>query len=312
MLHIFILAMAVAALIAVVGTKPFWSLFCRWILRHRQAGYSRRAVEPAIADEPHQRGKPEWVLREVLRLKALLGKNQGCHKVVDTFNRLHAPMTVSKTFVAEAVKTHQYLLMTITSEIRAKKPWPVPVNSTWGMDMKFVTDASGTKHACVGILDHGSRVCTRLAVLLNKRSWTLLGHLCLAIGKYGKPGAVRTDNEATMNSFVFRTFLKLVGIRKQTVPVAAPWCNGKIERYFGTIKPMLRQLVIPGKLALQQALDHASIFYNHVRTHQNLDGLTPAEAWEGMTATDVQQLPVKSADMVQALGGVWDGYHLRR
>lgn len=90
---------------------------------------------------------------------------------------------------------------------------------------------------------HGSRLCVRFTTLINKRSWTLQGYLCLAIGQHGKPRSVRTDNEAIFNSFVFTTFLRLAGIRKQTTPVCAPWCNGRIERLFATIKPWLRQLV---------------------------------------------------------------------
>jgi putative transposase len=172
----------------------------------------------------------------VLRLKVLMGKHAGCCKVAQTFNRLHGSVvTVGKTFVSEVIKAHQYALVGLNRDMRAQKPVPVAVNAVWGMDMTFVTDEAGVTHACIGLLDHGSRVCTRLAVLLNKKSWTLLGHLCLAIGKYGKPKALRTDNEACMNSFVFRAFLKLVGIHKQTIPVAAPWCNGRIERFLEVV-----------------------------------------------------------------------------
>jgi putative transposase len=168
--------------------------------------------------------KPDWVVAEVLRLKVLMGQHAGCRKVAQTFNRLHGPVvTVGKTFFSDVIKAHLYELVCLRRDMRAKKPVPVAVNAVWGMDMSFLTDDSGKTHAFVGVIDHGSRVCTKLAVLLNKRSWTLLGHLCLAIGKYGKPKALRTDNEACMNSFVFRAFLKLVGIKKQTIPVASPW-----------------------------------------------------------------------------------------
>jgi putative transposase len=277
--------------------------------------HPRRVVEPPIAETVkvvHQRRKPEWVLREVLRLKALMGMSVGCRKIANTFNRLHAPATVGKTFVAEAIKNHQYLLMTITRELRNKRPLPVLLNGVWALDLTFVTDAHKATHTCIGILDHGSRFCTRLTVLLNKRSWTLLGHLCLAIGKYGKPKAVRTDNEAVFTSFVFRSFLKLVGIKKQTTPVAAPWMNGRVERFFGTVKPWLKALVIPGALALQSALDETRLFYNHARPHQNLDGLTPAEALQGRTPIDIRCMHIKTATLVQALDGVLVGYHLRR
>ncbi|RRD41665.1 transposase [Comamonadaceae bacterium OH3737_COT-264] len=178
------------------------------------------------------------------------------------------------------------------------------------MDLNLVA-ACGKPQACLGILDHGSRLCVRLTTLVNKRSWTLLGHLRLAIGQHGKPRAVRTDNEAIFNSFVFTTFLKLAGIRKQTTPVCAPWCNGRIERFFGTIKPWLRQLVHQSISDVQNALQEAAWFYNHVRPHQNLKGLTPKEAWDGLAPEDLHR-GARDALLVQTLDGVLCGYWIRR
>lgn len=266
------------------------------------------------ASAPARRSKPEWVVTEVLRLKVHMGR-LGCRKIADTFNDLHAAKsacTVGKTFVAECLKTNQYALACLRKEVRKQLPRPVPINAVWAMDLTFYTDATGRQQMALGILDHGSRLITCLHTLVNKRSWTLLGYLCLAIGRHGKPGRIRTDNEIIFSSFVFTTFLKLVGIRHQRIPTCAPWCNGRIERLFGTLKPLLRQLVIPSKAALQKALEEFTLFYNHARPHQNLDGLTPAEKWNGWSKVDVFQQPPKRAVLVQALDGLMVGYCMRR
>ena len=113
-------------------------------------------------------------------------------------------------------------------------------------------------------------------------------------------------------SIVFTMFLKLVGIRHQRTPVCAPWCNGRIERLFGTLKPLLRQLVIPTRAALQSGLEEFTLFYNHARPHQNFDDLTPAEKWNGLSKADVLQRPQKSAVLVTALDGLLVGYCTRR
>lgn len=164
----------------------------------------------------------------------------------------------------------------------------------------------------LGIIDHGSRLVTYLRTLVNKRSWTLLGHLCLAMGRHGKPGHIRTDNEVIFSSWVFTTFLRLTGIRHQRIPTCAPWQNGRMERLFGTLKPLLRQLLILSKAALQQALEEFTLFYNHVRPHQNLGGLTPAEAWNGYSQPDLAQTPPKHTTIVRALDGLLVGYWMRR
>ena len=190
--------------------------------RQRRQGFACRpnqdVVLPALSTT-FSRKKPQWVMLEVLRIKALMGKNAGCRKVADTFNRLHTPMSVGKSFVSDAIKTHQYLLLNVSRELRDKRPRPTQINAVWGLDLTFVRESLGTQHTVFGAIDHGSRVCTRLVMVLNKRSWTLIGHLCLAIGEFGKPDAIRSDNEAVFNSTVFRTFLKLL-----TIPMLSFMC----------------------------------------------------------------------------------------
>ena len=41
--------------------------------------------------------------------------------------------------------------------------------------------------------------------------------------------------------------LRLMGIRHQRIDPHCPWQNGRIERFFGTLKPHLRQLRFSGR-----------------------------------------------------------------
>jgi len=210
----------------------------------RRLPHRRAVVAPTYeATQPQPRRtsrcKPEWVVREVLRLKVLMGK-RGCRKIADSFNDQHSARTgctVGKTFVAHCLKANQYALSCLRHEMRNRRPRLVPI------------------------------------------------HLCLAIGRHGKP---------------------------QRTPVCAPWCNGRMERLFGTLKPLLRQLVIPKRAALQAALEDFTLFYNHARPHQNLEGLTPAQVWNGWSKTDLMQTPPKRTVLVQALDGLLVGYCTRR
>jgi transposase InsO family protein len=236
----------------------------------------------------------------------------GCRAVAHTFNRLHPGVSVGKTFVADLIASHQQEIAELRRQIRSAKPRNVAVNNTWAMDMTFFTDDHKTTHAAIGIIDHGSRLALRLQVLSQRCSWSMLGHLCLAIAQHGKPHKLRTDNEAVLNSWLFNAFLKIVGIQHQTTQKHAPWQNGRIERLFGTLKPLLRQLVIPSGGALQSALDEFKDFYNHARPHQNLNGLTPAEHFAGFRPADIRQMPIKNVTPVEALAGLMRGYWIRR
>ena len=71
-----------------------------------------------------------------------------------------------------------------------------------------------------------------------------------------------------------------MGIEKQTTHVHSPWQNGRMERVFGTLKPVLKQLRIVGRNQLQSALDEFKVFYNHCRPHMNLNNQTPAQVWQ--------------------------------
>ncbi|MDR2874518.1 MAG: integrase core domain-containing protein [Methylobacillus sp.] len=210
------------------------------------------------------------------------------------------------------MREHQREIAELRRRIRSAKPRLVKVNHTWAVDLTFFTDARRDTHAVIGILDHGSRRTLRLKVLTRRCSWTMLGHLCLAIARYGKPRKLRTDNEAIFNSWVFKTFLRQVGIHHQTTQTHAPWQNGRIERLFGTLKPLLRQLVIPNGKALQTALNEFGAFYNFIQPHQNLNGLTPAEHFDGLSPTDLKQMPIRQVWEVHALCGLLRGYWIRR
>ncbi len=264
---------------------------------------------PAVTH--HSSRKPDWLRHEVLRLKAHM-PCAGCRAVARTFNRLHPDTSVGKTFVADLIASHQHEIAELRRQIRSATPRTVQVNHTWAMDMTFFTDDRKTTHAAIGIIDHGSRLALRLHTLTRRCSWSMLGHLCLAIAQHGKPRKLRTDNEAVFNSWLFNTFLKIAGIGHQTTQKHAPWQNGRIERLFGTLKPLLRQLVIPSGGALQAALEEFKVFYNHVRPHQNLNGLTPAEHFAGLRPTDLRQMSIKEVKEVQALAGLMRGYWIRR
>ena len=262
--------------------------------------------------KPYGRRKPAWVRAEVLRLKALMG-SVGVRSVATAFNRLHGHRaTVGKTFVADLLISHQYELTFLARELRQRPPYRYRVGTVWAMDLTFQADNAKVLHAALGIIDQGSRLLLCLSRVSNRCAWTLLGHLCLAIGRHGKPRAVRSDNEAVFKSFTFRTVLKVLGIRHQTTQPHAPWQNGRIERLFGTLKPLLRQLVFPNGTALDLALTEFASFYNLVRPHQNLGGRTPFEVWQAHS--DRAPLPPAKGvpKLIEALGGLLVGYYLRR
>ena len=103
---------------------------------------------------------------------------------------------MGSSFTCGFLKAHAVQVLRLRRELNAKPPCIVPVCHTWAMDMTFFTDTAKVTHANLGIIDHRSRALLCLRNLSIRNSWTILGYLCFAIGRYGKPRKLRTDNEA--------------------------------------------------------------------------------------------------------------------
>ena len=284
-------------------------LLLQWLGPWRaRRGYRLRALQ--VCGRRNAR-KPAWVRKELIRLKALMDR-ASCRTLADIFNRRFAAsrcMTVGKTFVSDVIRRHRYEIAAMRRQIRRAKPKSVPRNHIWAMDLTGKTTLDGRTRLVLGILEHASRGALVLEALRGKSSWTLIERLVSAIRRYGKPRAVRTDNEAGFTSRVFRLSLFVLGIRHQRTDPGCPWQNGRVERFFGTLKQKLDSLAVDSLDALNSALTEFRFFYNHVRPHQNLDGRTPAEAWTGI---DPYTAKFKKEYWFETWDGLLTGYYLRR
>ncbi|MEW8659801.1 MAG: integrase core domain-containing protein [Candidatus Thiodiazotropha endolucinida] len=163
-------------------------------------------------------------------------------------------------------------------------------------------------HTLLGIVEHASRANIALAVLKDKTAITLLEVILEAVKTYGKPSFIRTDNEPLFKAKLLRFGFRLLGVRQQTTDPGCPWMNGRIERFFGTLKGKLDRWEVDSKEQLEVALGLFRVWYNHVRPHQHLNGRTPAEVWAGI---DCYAAPPKQCEHFEAWDGLLTGYNLR-
>jgi transposase InsO family protein len=191
-------------------------------------------------------------------------------------------MTVSKTYVAETCRRHQYLIYETRRKLKHRVPRPMRRNRVWGCDLLTKTDQQGHPHVALALVDHGSRACLRLQRLADKSSSTLLQELAQAVKQYGAPAFLRTDNEAVFVSRWFGFGLWLLGIRHQRTEPGCPWQNGRVERLIGTVKRELASGPMADGSDFGSALHDIRCWYNHDRPHDHLQGRTPAEVWAGI------------------------------
>ena len=257
------------------------------------------------------RAKPEWVKQGVLRLKALM-THSGCRKIADAFNRkfeISRKMTVGKTYVSNIIRQYYYEIQILRKHIKNAKPQSIPKNLVWALDLTGKTTLGGQTRMIIGIIEHASRAALTLEALHRKSSWTLVSKLVAAIKRYGKPKVIRTDNEVIFTSRAFKLALSLLGIRHQKTNLHCPWQNGRVERFFWYAQKSLDQLAVTSFDALNSALGEFRFFYNHVRSHQNLAGATPAESWAGVNPHITR---FRQEYWFEAWDGLLAGYYLRR
>ncbi len=227
------------------------------------------------------------------------------------FNRLFAArgMTVSKTFVSDLLRTHQFEIAQLRRMWKHQIPSSLPRNQIWGLDATGKTDAHGKLHPILGIIDHGTRFAVALHPLRDLTTISLLRALLAAIERSGKPRFLRTDNAAQFHSPLFRFVLLALGIRQRFSLPGCPWQNGRAEKLFGTLKERLNQLAVADFSTLQFALAEFGFWYNTLRPHHHLAGHTPFEAWHKI---DPYCDPPKEVHYFAAWDGLLTGYYLRR
>jgi transposase InsO family protein len=162
------------------------------------------------------------------------------------------------------------------------------------MDMTGLPLTDGNVVSVFGILDHGSRICLQALPVARYNSLILLGRLIQAMGEWGLPRAIRSDNDAVFKTRLFRWTLKLIGVHQQWTEVGSPWQNGRVERFWRTLKEGVlekHESIKAGLVAIKTQFKFADVasiqatlaqfqhLYNTQRPHQSLKGQTPAMVW---------------------------------
>ena len=166
--------------------------------------------------------KPDWVRDAVLTLASALASvhaGLGCRSIAQLFNLAHADhgFSVSKSFVYGLLKdrAHALVLARLRAGNRSGSRSAAGTGSvlrTWGMDLTGLPMVDESSIPVFGVIDHGSRAIVELAPLDKYNALILLGKLLVAFGTFGKPAAVRCDNDAVFKTFIFRVVLSLLGV----------------------------------------------------------------------------------------------------
>jgi transposase InsO family protein len=145
----------------------------------------------------------------------------------------------------------------------------------------------------VGIIDDHSRYITGWGLFRQQSADAVLEVTKGAIGQWGAPREILSDNGRQFVAWRGRTrfqkVLKQQGIGHVRSAPHHPMTLGKIERFWKTMwQEFLSEAVFASFADACQRLDHWIHYYNHQRPHQGIDGACPADRFYGMSE-DVEE-----------------------
>jgi len=125
-------------------------------------------------------------------------------------------------------------------------------------------------------IDDYSRAIMTFSVSLKPSADWIKKNLLKAFTTHGKPEAVRTDNGGQFISQQFKSFLKNMNISHLRCPPRYPLLNGKVERFFLSLKTeILNKISINSFRQLKQLVAEYIAYYNFYRPHQGINMQIP-------------------------------------
>lgn len=160
----------------------------------------------------------------------------------------------------------------------------------WQMDVVggFVLADGRRAKALTGIDDH-SRFCVSAYLMLRESARNVADGLELALGRYGLPGQVLTDNGKVFTGrfnqppveMLFDRILREAGVEHLLTQPRSPTTTGKVERFHRSLRAEFRTDRVFADLETAQAeLDAWVNVYNTVRPHQGIGMMPPVTRFQ--------------------------------
>jgi hypothetical protein len=185
----------------------------------------------------------------------------------------------------------------------------------WQMDVVGgfpLADGTSAK-ALTGIDDH-SRMCVCARLMTRERSRAVCDGLRAALGTYGAPEQILTDNGKVFTGrfnhppveVLFDAICRENGVEHLLTQPRSPTTTGKIERFHRSMRAEFldSRAAFTNLRVAQQALDDWVQFYNTARPHQAIDMLTPAQRFSAGPSPTPVALPAPSSQ-AERTGSDW-------
>jgi transposase InsO family protein len=238
---------------------------------------------------------PDLTKRTILMLKQS-NPDWGCQRISDMLVRGPA-LPASPAAVAKVLHEAGYQLEETPTRPHPDKPRQferATPNQLWQTDLfTFILKRQNRRVYLVAFMDDHSRFVAGYGLYASQSSALVLEVVRAAIGAYGPPQEILTDNGSQYVTWrgksAFTRELEKRGIRQIVASPHRPQTLGKIERFWGTLwRECIEAAVFLDMEDARRRIGHFIDYYNFQRPHQGIEGLVPADRFFG-AAPDVLQ-----------------------
>ena len=263
---------------------------------HVLYGWKKRYDEEGVdglADKPRGRQDKGSRLPEVVKKAILMIREAhpeyGCERISDMLGR-GPGLGASPGAVLRVIR--EAGLEVATPEVprhedqvrRFERARP---NQLWQTDVfTFTLKRENRRLYMVAFLDDNSRYVVGYGVYATMTAVLVIEALKAAIGAYGAPEEVLTDNGPQYHTWRgksrFGKELERLGIKHILARPRHPQTVGKAERFWGTLwRECVERAVFMDVEDARKRIGHFIDHYNFQRPHQGIDGLVPADRYFG-------------------------------
>jgi transposase InsO family protein len=171
-------------------------------------------------------------------------------------------------------------------------------NQMWQMDAFEHSLADGQKAVVIQVEDDCTRLDLADLAAVSESGASAWAAVQTAIGRYGLPRQMLTDNKSCLNgsrrgfSSDLEDRLRALGVTPISSTPRHPQTTGKNERVHQTLQRWLARRPAADLTGLQELLEAYRDWYNRRRRHQSLGGLTPQQRWDLADKTGPDRRPV--------------------
>ena len=113
----------------------------------------------------------------------------------------------------------------------AKRASAPPIPTAWSWDFVHDQTENGTRFRILTLIDEYTREILAMRVAWSIRAVDVLASLAEAIGRYGAPGHIRSDNGPEFIACAIQDWLEEKKIKAIYIEPGSPWENGHIESF---------------------------------------------------------------------------------